>query len=139
MYPSVMKNGRYPLGSPNVYGKEDLDRLELPSLPWSLAKFPKGLHIKGFYLVRILPPKRMPLLSTKEMLPPFLPYRTKEHLLVFPLCSKCADKQLKKCRHSDEQRSWIDALVDEDIELGLELGYTFLDVYEVFRGKKFFC
>lgn len=134
MYPSVMKNARFPLGEPLVYGKEDLRRIGLPKLPWAGLKCGEKLEKRGFYMVRVLPPDRMPQLSQsgKELLPPFLPYRTKEGLLVFPLCAKCAEKQQRKrCTHTPMERSWVDAFLDEDIKLALKLGYKIIDFFEV--------
>jgi len=134
MYPAVMKNDRYPIGVPQVYGKEDFARINLPKLPWKGGKCADKLDMKGFYLVRVLPPDQMPKISeeSNELLPPFLPYRTKSGLLVFPLCAKCSElEQKKKCQHSAEERSWIDAFLDQDIELAMQLGYKIVDFYEV--------
>lgn len=136
MYPAVMKNNRYPLGMPLVFGRADLGRFGLPPPPWKGTDCGNGLlEIRGFFLVRILPPDRMPELSgnAQELLPPFLPYRTSAGLLVFPLCAKCSERQQRlKCKHTDKQRSWVDAIMDEDLALALQLNYTILDVFEVF-------
>jgi hypothetical protein len=130
-----MKNCRFPLGMPQIYGEEQIGRMGLPSLPWdSTTEF--GGHefpLKGLNLVRILPPQRMPIPSANasSLLPPFLPYRTKEGLLVFTLCSTCAEKQqTKKCRHTIQQRSWVDGFCDEDLQMALSLGYKILNIHE---------
>lgn len=134
LYPSVMKNESFPLGLPIVYGPMDMQRLNLPEFPWSGKEIARDLPLKGFLLARILPPKRMPVLSSEavQILPPFLPYRTIDGRLVFPLCSKCAElKQTKKCKHNDYERSYWDGLMDADLRLALELNYQILEVHEV--------
>ena len=136
LYPSVMKNSRFPLGMPQIYGEEQIGRMGLPSLPWdSTTDFGgdgKEFPLKGLHLVRILLPQRMPILSrnASSLLPPFLPFRTKEGLLVFTLCSTCAEKQQKKCRHNIKQRSWVDGFCDEDLQLALTLGYKIMRIHE---------
>jgi hypothetical protein len=128
-----MKSSPYPLGTPMVYGEEDFRRLGLPKLPWH-ATFPKGME--GLMLVKVLPPPKMPMpIGAQQPFPPFLPYKTREGLLVFPLCARCSDTQnQKRCSHSDEERAWIAAFPHQDLEMALELGYTILDLYEVSFG-----
>lgn len=66
---------------------------------------------------------------------PLLPYRTKKERLVFCLCAKCADNEVKdnNCKHSVKQRSWISGYTHVELNKALSIGYSVLEVHEVWN------
>ena len=84
--------------------------------------FFKGKQIMGAILITILPPKLL--------LHPFLLHRTKNGKTVNTLCAKCAELQMSKCSHSDNERAITGSYMISEIEFALSLGYKVLHIHE---------
>jgi hypothetical protein len=118
-----MKARPYPVGNPDVLTRETIQQ-QAPT-PWYR---PEQNPYKGILQVRVLPPANLPT-------PPLLPYRTTDGRLTFPLCGMCANKcQQRRCRHSNQKRSWVTAYTHAELNRALELGYVVTDVHEVWQG-----
>jgi hypothetical protein len=117
-----MKRCEYPVGNPKIITRETL----VDTLPWCK---PADNKFKGLLLVNVLPPR--------NLLYPLLPYRTSNSQLAFPLCKTCAEVQNNgECQHSDDERSWIACYTHAELNKALSLGYTVVDVFEVWHYTK---
>jgi hypothetical protein len=117
-----MKRCEYPVGNPKIITRETL----VDSLPW---RKPADNKFKGLLLVSVLPPR--------NLLYPLLPYRTSNSQLTFTLCKTCAETQnAGECHHLDAYRSWISCYTHAELNKALSLGYTVVDVFEVWHYKK---
>lgn len=124
-----MKSDRFPMGEPILLTSEMLDPEN--ACPWKGTDF--KVPYAGLILARIEAPRKMP-----KNLPPFLPFRTSAGNLLFPLCACCAEKKsLQPCSHLSEERSFIGAYTDEDIQLALKFGYVVWEVFEVEKNAIF--
>ncbi len=106
VYPHVMARHTFAVGVPRV------------------RTTPHTRMCYGLLKVRVLPPR--------DLLHPVLPLRTR-HGLLFPLCRTCAlEQQNAECEHSEEERSWIAAYTNDELQMAFDRGYRLLDPpYEV--------
>jgi hypothetical protein len=82
----------------------------------------KNQPIMGSMLVTIIPPK--------DLLHPFLLYRTKNGKTVNTLCSKCCETQNKFCKHNDMERAITSCYMISEIEFALRLNYKLVNIHE---------
>ena len=117
LYPWVNKNGRYPLGHPEILyepGTTDLANY------FGLAK------------CTVLPPD--------GLYHPVLPYRTHDKL-TFPLCRSCVEEHIDRplhdkmhqCHHSDPERTLTGTWCTPELEKAVSLGYVILPVHEIWH------
>lgn len=85
-----MSSGSFPSGHPQIICPEEREVL------WTI---PEHNSYKGLIMCKIEPPA--------NLFPPLLPYRSNSGVLLFPLCSICAESiSFKKCEHSNLERQW---------------------------------
>ena len=108
-----------PIGKPEIILK-----IELPSIEEFIKK--KDEYF-GLIKVKIQPPKLLFL--------PILPIRI-NNKLYFPLCKLCAEENLSKCNHTNEERSWIGTYVSIELFEALKEGYEIIEIYEIWKFKK---
>ena len=84
--------------------------------------------------VLVVPPRRNIL--------PVLPMRHKGHMIL-PLCHRCVHQHSKsgwrlqyKCRHTDQQRSWVGTYVSTELDAALAAGYEVRRVFEVLEWEQ---
>ena len=119
LYPFVMCKYPMPIGKPEIILK-----IELPSIEEFIKK--KDEYF-GLIKVKIQPPKLLFL--------PILPIRI-NNKLYFPLCKLCAEENLSKCNHTNEERSWIGTYVSIELFEALKEGYEIIEIYEIWKFKK---
>ena len=101
LYPTVQFYDWYPVGHPEKIIKPDY---------YSKKWF-------GIIKCKVLPPKNLyhPVLPVKVKM-------DKNEKLLFPLCLKCAEKKIRKCLHSENERmitgTWSTIEVNKAIEKG---------------------
>ena len=77
-----------------------------------------GSPLAGVALVKVQPPD--------NMMYPFLLYRTKNNVVVSPLCRFCADNTRQTpCRHGPKNRAWIGTYTLSDLNFAKSIGYSF--------------
>ena len=117
LYPYVNKNGRYPVGHPEILsqpGHTDVSQY------FGLAK------------VTVLPPY--------QLYHPVLPWRY-DNKLLFPLCGACAREETRQplldrssvCDHAPEQRCLVGTWCTPELNKAVEKGYTILHIHEVWH------
>ena len=117
LYPWVNKNGKYPLGHPEIIsqpGHIDLSRY------FSSVK------------CTVLPPN--------GLLHPVLPY-CHTGKLTFPLCASCMTEEMSKpflertpvCTHTDSERQLVGTWCTPELLKAIEKGYTVVCVHEVWH------
>ena len=84
--------------------------------------FFENKHIMGTILLTITAPK--------TLFYPFLSSRIANGKTVNTLCSQCANKQNKKCFHTDNERAITGSYMLSEIEFALSLGYQILCIHE---------
>ena len=76
----------------------------------------------------------------KGLYHPVLPQRIKVdsyEKLVFTLCKVCVEtRNQNKCKHTDNERSFIDTWTTDEIDKALEKGYKAIRTYEVWHFDK---
>ena len=82
----------------------------------------KAESVMGSILLKILPPT--------NLFAPYLLYRKLDGTTVNTLCKKCAELNIQKCNHSNEERSFIATYMISEIEFALHLNYKVLQIYE---------
>ena len=121
LYPDVQKNQVFPVGHPTVI---------TTNFDTSLRSY--------FGLVKAK------MLAPRELLFPVLPHRCGGKLL-FALCRTCAERgvedavqarELATCSCSEEERAFVGTWVTPELHLAIEMGYTVLDVYEVYHYEQ---
>lgn len=88
----------------------------------------KGQSVMGLILISMLPPP--------DLKYPFLPYRLKTGLCVYPLCKLCAESALPLCTHSDNERSLTGCYTISEINYSLSLNYKILAIHEAYIYTK---
>lgn len=154
-----MKCDDFPVGEPVVLTEEQIFRNnDVPSLPWNRQTIPNNNNndrrppqpFTGLLFVRIEPPRKMDSYRGGR-LPPFLPYRSRDGNLCFPLCARCTDQHRalrrhhdqtasaapKKCTHTSLERGWVDGLTHHDLNMAIRLGYNVHEVYEVSQNSAY--
>lgn len=71
------------------------------------------------------------ILAPRGLYIPVLPYRAKSGKLTFPLCGKCADEQINKCNHTDNERVIVGTWISLELDLALKKGYKILKTYQI--------
>jgi hypothetical protein len=84
--------------------------------------FYKNNEMFGTILLTILPPK--------NLFRPYLQYRTLNGKVVNTLCSKCCEKSIKKCNHSDNDRALTSSYFISEINHALQFNYKILNIFE---------
>ena len=114
LYPYIQKYGAFPIGHPEII-TQNFKSLE---------------NYFGIIYCRIVPPE--------DLFLPVLPFRS-NNKLVFPLCSKCAVENIKKCNHSDEERALENTWVILEVLEALKIGYRILKIFEIWNYPKQEC
>jgi hypothetical protein len=110
LYPYAMKYCPVPIGHPKI--------LLGPN-------FPDVRNIHGIIKCVCLPPRHLFL--------PLLPTKINSKLL-FVLCRTCAENsQIRKCKHTEEERALKGTWVLSEIHKALELGYKILKISEIWE------
>ena len=113
LYPTVQFFKDYPIGHPVK------------------ILFPKKFNPKwfGFVKCKILPPS--------NLYHPVLPVKMEcgdAQKLLFPLCKTCVVlKKQDKCKHSDDERSFIGTWCTNELNVALNKGYKIQKIYEVWH------
>lgn len=79
-------------------------------------------RVCGAVLLSILPPK--------NLIFPFLMYRTTSGRNCNTLCKLCCESRSQSCKHSDTQRALIGCYMLSEIEYALTLGYQIISIFE---------
>ena len=115
LYPTVQFFKNYPVGHP--------EKILLPE------RFDPDWF--GFVKCKIFPPR--------NLYHPVLPVKIKcgnAQKLLFPLCKTCAvSKSMKKCSHSDDERSFIGTWCTNELNVAIQKGYKIQKIYEVWNFK----
>ena len=120
LYPWVNKNGKYPVGNPEIISQ------------------PNTTDIREFFGLAkctVLPPEKL--------YHPVLPLR-QNGKLTFPLCATCVEDEMAKpmlersniCTHTDQQRQITGTWCTSELEKAVEKGYTILKIHEVWHFPK---
>ncbi|MCG8079176.1 MAG: hypothetical protein JAY75_23495, partial [Candidatus Thiodiazotropha taylori] len=114
LYPYICKYGVFPLGHPEIYSQEEIDKDNIQ-------------QYCGLIKCKVLPPR--------NLYHPVLPYKCNNKLL-FPLCRTCAEKSdnSQLCQHTrPEDREFVGTWVSIELFEALERGYQITEVYEVWH------
>ena len=120
LYPWVNKNGRYPVGHPEIILQPNTTDI---SEFFGLAK------------CTVLPPEKL--------YHPVLPLR-QNGKLPFPLCATCVEDEITKpmlersyiCNHTNQQRQITGTWCTPELEKAVEKGYIILKIHEVWHFPK---
>uniref|UniRef100_A0A914I3T2 DNA-directed DNA polymerase n=1 Tax=Globodera rostochiensis TaxID=31243 RepID=A0A914I3T2_GLORO len=127
LYPAVNYDTPYPVGVPKIV-KRDEDVL------WTE---PDDVPYDGLLKVKVISPKKLKY--------PLLPVHL-DDMLLFPNCGKCAKnekkdflmlKDVKKCRHSSEERAILGTFTSIELKKALELGYRVIHFYRAYHFEAF--
>uniref|UniRef100_A0A914H7T2 DNA-directed DNA polymerase n=1 Tax=Globodera rostochiensis TaxID=31243 RepID=A0A914H7T2_GLORO len=127
LYPAVNYETPYPVGVPKIV-KRDEDVL------WTE---PDDVPYDGLLKVKVISPKKLKY--------PLLPVHL-DDMLLFPNCGKCAKnekkdflmlKDVKKCRHSSEERAILGTFTSIELKKALELGYRVIHFYRAYHFEAF--
>ena len=114
LYPTVQYYDFYPVGHPEKYIK------------------PKSYDENWFGIIKckILPPKKLyhPVLPVKVKM-------DKNEKLLFPLCLRCAEKKIRECLHSENERMITGTWSTIEVNKAIEKGYKVQEIYEVWHFK----
>ena len=114
LYPYVCKNKHYPIGHPRCLIGPDLRKFGM-----DVNKF------EGLVKCKVLPPRGLHI--------PLLPSHINKKLM-FVLCRKCAETENQSiCNHSAGDRSLSGTWVSVELQKAVQIGYTFLKVYQVWQ------
>lgn len=114
LYPFICKTGKFPLGHPEIYVKQEC--LELTG-----AQYENFYTVNGLVKCTILPPRNLYI--------PVLPVKMRGKL-IFPLCRSCCEEEnFDECYHEDiESRALSGTWVSDEVAKALEKGYRLLSV-----------
>ena len=112
LYPFVQKNHRFPKGVPQILNQNLESDIE---------------NYFGLIKCSVLPPQ--------NLLFPVLPIKCNKKL-VFPLCVKCAEFNLSKCDHSDNERVFTGTWVSEELKVALAEGYKIMKIHCVWHWEE---
>ena len=121
LYPSVMKQNPFPVGTPKITLKKDVPPIN---------KFIEDGQEKyfGIIKIRILPPS--------DLLFPVLPISINKKLM-FPLCFCCAkNESYEDCNHSNLERSWVGTYASVELFDAINHGYSILEIFEIWSFEK---
>ena len=132
LYPYVAKENCFPVGPATRILGPSLKFLKLNS---EGKLFLNSTQIFGLCNVKVTAPKHLDK--------PFLIYKPRNHTKSYlVLCKECivtADNEgkvlrnnLKVCKHSNDQRSWVGTYTTHEIEKATKLGYKF-DFFEIYH------
>lgn len=111
LYPWVCKNGKYPVGHPEVFIGDNC--------PQDISQ------LDGLIKCKILPPQ--------NLFHPVLPTRL-NNKLYFALCRTCSIlMHTGECFHTIEERSFVGTWVIDEVKKALEKGYKIIEVYEIWK------
>ena len=116
LYPTVQYYQKYPIGHPTkIFNPEKYDK------SWY-----------GLIKCKVVPPRKL--------YHPVLPQRIKVdnyEKLIFTLCKRCAEtRNQNKCKHSDNERSFIGTWTTDEVNEAIKKGYKVLETYEVWNFDK---
>ena len=116
LYPTVQYYQKYPIDHPTkIFNPEKYDK------SWY-----------GLIKCKVVPPRKL--------YHPVLPQRIKVdnyEKLIFTLCKRCAEtRNQNKCKHSDNERSFICTWTTDEVNKAIEKGYRVLETYEVWHFDK---
>ena len=116
LYPTVQYYQKYPIGHPTkIFNPEKYDK------SWY-----------GLIKIKVVPPRKL--------YHPVLPQRIKVdnyEKLIFTLCKRCAEtRNQNKCKHSDNERSFIGTWTTDEVNEAIKKGYKVLETYEVWNFDK---
>ena len=116
LYPTVQYYQKYPISHPvKIHNPE---------------KYCKSWY--GLIKCKVVPPRKL--------YHPVLPQRIKVdsyEKLVFTLCKTCAEtRNQNKCKHNDNQRSFIGTWTTDEVSKAIEKGYKIITIYEVWHFAK---
>ena len=116
LYPTVQYYQKYPVGHPTKIFKPE--------------KYDKSWY--GLIKCKVIPPN--------GLYHPILPQRIKVDSYekqVFTLCKACAEtRNQNKCKHSDNERSFIGTWTTDEVNTATEKGYKVLRTYELWHVDK---
>jgi len=111
LYPFVQKYRKYPIGHPQVI----------------INNFKDINEYFGFVKLSIIPPKNLYI--------PLLPLKANGKLL-FALCQTCANLNLNKCNHNDNERAILGTFCTEEIKEAIKNGYKVQKIYEIWHFEQ---
>ena len=96
---------------------------------------PESQNIQDYFGIALVD-----VIAPEKLLHPVLPVKLNGKLM-FPLCLKCVEEQLKRqwyertnlFRHSDEQRTMTGTWCTPELEKAVEKGYRILKIHEVWH------
>ena len=116
LYPTIQYYQKYPISHPT--------KIHNPE------KYCKSWY--GLIKCKVVPPRKL--------YHPVLPQRIKVdsyEKLVFTLCKTCTEtRNQNKCKHTDNQRSFIGTWTTDEVSKAIEKGYKILRIYEVWHFAK---
>lgn len=123
-YAATCLLNQFPLGKYEI-----LTARELVDISFHGGQFhANGDPLAGVALVQVSPPE--------NMMYPFLLYRTKNNVVVSPLCRLCAELvRQTPCRHGPKNRSWVGTYTLSDLNYANMLGYRFI-FYECYNYRR---
>ena len=114
LYPFLQKYKRYPINHPKIIS-DNFQTIE---------------HYFGLAKIRILPPKKLNI--------PILPMKINGKL-IFTLCCKCAEENIKLCVHNDNERCLEGTWCTPEILKAIEYHYKIFKIYEVWHFENTDC
>ncbi|KAJ8674416.1 hypothetical protein QAD02_005678 [Eretmocerus hayati] len=120
LYPSVCKDGEFPVGHPKIYVGEECEEF--------LGRDLDIKKVKGLIKCTVLPPTNLYF--------PVLPVRMHDKLL-FPLCRTCCEEMRDgNCTHTqDSEREIEGSWVSLELQAAVEAGYKVTEVHEIWHYK----
>ena len=109
---------KYMIGKCKIVIGKDVEKISLQSNKFYF----ENKKVTGAMLITILPPQ--------DLLLPFLPYRKSNGKTVNTLCVTCAERELKKCQHTPDQRAITSSYMISEIEFALSLNYQIIQIHE---------
>lgn len=112
LYPYVQKYCGYPVGHPIII-QDNFDHVS---------------NYFGIIKCKIVPPRKLYI--------PVLPAKIRNKL-VFTLCRTCAEKEIEKCNHDDDNdRALVGTWISIEVNKAVELGYRVEHIYEVWHWNE---
>jgi len=118
LYSEVAVTNAFPIGKYEVLIGESLEKLVVIENKF----YYDSKRVSGAILLSILPPK--------NLIFPFLIYRTKSGQNCNTLCRLCCESKSKNCQHPNSKRFIIGSYMLSEIEYALCLGYTIINIFE---------
>ena len=128
LYPTVQFYLRYPIGHPTkIFNPEKHD------VSWY-----------GLIKCKVVPPRKLyhPVLTQRIEVMSLNESQTKKKVasyekLIFTLCKTCPEiSNQNRCKHTDNERSFISTWATDEVNKAIEKGYKVLKMYEVWHFDK---